>query len=157
MQPPVIFEGQVEPAWIDYNGHMNVAYYVLVFDLAIDGFLDQLGLGEAYRTRTGCTVFTLELHVSYQRELKLNEQLQVSLQLLDHDQKRVHCFLRMHHVSSGEVAATMEQLFMHMDTATGRSARMTDEVLARLERLASAHVALPAPAERGARIGIRRR
>src|SRR5512147_3221105 len=95
----------VRPEWIDYNGHMNVAYYVLAFDHATDTFFDFLGLDEAYRTRTGASLFALESHIVYKAELKEGEPLRVTTQLLDCDDKRLHFFHAMYHGGTGAFSA----------------------------------------------------
>lgn len=79
----------VRTEWIDYNGHMNVAYYVLAFDHATDAFLDYLGMDEHYRDERRCSVFTAEAHVTYDREVRLGDPLRFTTQLLDWDAKRV--------------------------------------------------------------------
>ena len=80
----------VLPEWIDYNGHMNVAYHVLAFDHACDAFLDYVGLDETYRTRTGGTTFAAECHITYLRELDAGAPLRFATQLFDYDEKRFH-------------------------------------------------------------------
>ncbi len=147
----------VEPAWIDYNGHMNVGYYVVAFDRGTDELIDRLGMDAHYRERSGCTVFVLETHVTYLSELKLGDVARIDAQVLDHDPKRIHYVMTMRRARDGQVAATTEILLMHMDLASVRGAPMPADVLGRLERLAQAHRALPWPEAAGRRIGIRRR
>src|SRR5208282_2490885 len=95
--PLAPFRATVLPEWIDYNGHLNVAYYLLAFDRASDHLLDQLGLGEAYRRATGHSIYVLEAHLTYEHELKLGDALAVTSQLIDADRKRLHVFHRMYH------------------------------------------------------------
>ena len=147
----------VDPAWIDYNGHMNVGYYVVAFDHGTDALIDRLGMDAAYRARTGCTVFVLETHVCYLGELKLGDRMGVDVQLVDHDAKRLHYFMRMRRQPDGEVAATTEIMLMHVDPSSGRGVAMPAAVLERVEALAASQAALPRPAALGQRIGIRRR
>ncbi len=146
----------VRPEWIDYNGHLNMAYYMLVFDHATDALLDHLGMDEAYRERTGCTVYTLEGHITYERELHEGDPLRIATQLLDHDAKRLHYFHTMHHAREGYLAATTELIVMHMDTRAGRASPMPAPVLERVEALMAAHRDLPRPEQAGRVIGIRR-
>ena len=148
---------EIEPAWIDYNGHMNVAFYVLVFDRAIDEMLDRVGMDAAYRQRTGTTTYTLETHVTYLRELKLGEAVRVSVQIIDVDAKRVHCFLAMHHRQQGFLAATMEQILIHMDARETRASAMASSVREIFDAMLARHRSLPRPEQLGHRIGIRRR
>ena len=155
--PLVLHHGTIQGDWIDYNGHMNVAYYVLVFDNATDALLDYLGMDEAYRSRTGFTTYVLETHVTYDRELKENDPVRVETQLLDFDPKRLHYFGRMFHESEGFLAATTEIMLMHIDSRGPKAAVMPEPVLERVEAVMAAHRALPKPREAGRVIGIRRK
>ncbi len=157
MPPPLsAFKTAVQPEWIDYNGHMNVAFYVLAFDKATDGLLDHLGLGEAYRRATNCSVYVLEAHVTYDRELKLGETLAIDTQLIDADAKRLHFFHRMTHAEAGYLAATCELMGLHVDLAGPKAAPMPPAALAAIERLLAAHRLLPPPPQLGRRISIKR-
>ncbi len=153
----VTFHGKVEPQWIDYNGHMNVGYYMVAFDKGTDGLLDQLRLGEAYRRATNHSLYVLEAHVTYERELKLAEPFMIETQLIDADEKRLHFFHRMHHAEGGFLAATNELLALHVDLAGPRAAALPPDARARLEPLLAAHRCFPAPPQLGRRIGIKRR
>ncbi len=139
----------VRPEWIDYNGHMNVAYYVLAFDHACDAFLEYIGLDEAYRERTGGTTFTVEAHVTYQREVHEGDPLRFSIQLLGYDDKRIHFFVQMYHAEQGYLAATVEWLTLHVDLAARRVAPMPPEIAARLAAIYARHKDLPRPPEVG--------
>src|SRR5690606_22498874 len=110
----------VHPDWIDFNGHMNVAYYVLAFDRATDKFFDWLGLDEAYRQATNRSTFALEQHILYLREVRLGDPLRFTTQLIDHDAKRIHYFHRMYHDREGYLAATTEIISMHIDLGRRR-------------------------------------
>jgi acyl-CoA thioester hydrolase len=146
----------VQPDWIDFNGHMNVAYYVLAFDQATDKFFDWLGLDAAYRKATNISSFALEHHVVYLREVQVGDPLRFTTQLLDHDAKRVHYFHRMYHESEGYLSATSEQISMHIHLAERRSIVLPPPHDARIEALAAAHATLPRPEQAGRVIGIRR-
>ena len=150
-------EQRVEPAWIDYNGHMNMAYYNLVFDRALDHVYDELGIGEAYVRRGEGTCFTAEIHVNYLQELLLDDPLKVTFQLLDWDGKRLHFFESMYHATAGYLAATSEQLALHVDLSTRRSAAFPEAVQTRLGALMTLHGSLERPAQVGRVMGIRRR
>src|ERR1039458_668673 len=110
----------VLPEWIDSNGHMNLAYYVVVFDLATDVLYDALGIGNAYREATGHSCFTVETHTLYEREVMVGEELRVGTHLLGVDSKRVHYFHEMFHVASGTRAAAQELLALHIDMRVRR-------------------------------------
>ncbi len=157
MPPPLSpFKTAVQPDWIDYNGHMNVAFYVLAFDKATDGLLDHLGLGEAYRRATNRSIYVLEAHVTYDRELTLGEPLAIDTQLIDADAKRLHFFHRMTHAEEGYLAATSELMALHVDLAGPKAAAMPQAALAALERLRAAHRVLPPPPQLGRRIALKR-
>jgi acyl-CoA thioester hydrolase len=153
--PLALHAESVRPEWIDYNGHMNVAYYVLVFDHATDALLDYLGLDAAYRQRNNMSVFVLETHVTYEREVNVGDPLNVTTQLLGHDAKRLHMFHRMQHAREGYLAATTEIMAMHVDLASRRSAAMPGTALTRLEDIARTHAALSKPPQAGRVIGLR--
>jgi acyl-CoA thioester hydrolase len=155
--PLALCSEAVRPEWIDYNGHMNVAYYMLAFDHATDALLDYLGMDAGYRERTHCTVYTLEAHIVYERELKEGDPLRITTQLLDHDPKRVHYFHHMYHAEEGYLAATNELIIMHIDMRVVRGSAMPEDVLTRLEAVMTAHRSLPRPPQVGRTIGILRR
>ena len=90
-------EGVVLPEWIDANGHMNLAYYVVLFDQATDLVYDMLGVGQAYRDATGNSTFTAETHTLYEREVAVGERVRVVPHLLGADAKRLHYFHEMFH------------------------------------------------------------
>ena len=89
----------VRPEWIDDNGHLNMGYYVVAFDLATDTWLDHIGLSASERARSGATTFTLESHVNYLREVREAAPLRFTTRLLAFDQKRIHYFHEMHHAT----------------------------------------------------------
>ncbi len=111
----IVSHAVVDPQWIDSNGHMNYAYYVVVFDRASDLLLDTLGCGVAYRSATGHSLYVVETHVSYRQEVKAGDPLQVICWLADADDKRLHLFLDMRHGATGAPVATSEVLCLHVD------------------------------------------
>jgi acyl-CoA thioester hydrolase len=155
-QPLTIFETRVRPEWIDYNGHMNVAYYLTVFDLALDAFNDLVGLGKEYRDKTRNSLFALETRLTYQREVLVNDPLRVTLQLIDLDEKRIHFFERLYHADKDTLMATAEQLVTHVDLTRRHSSPFPPAIMHKLESLMAAHRKLPRPAEIDRAIGIRR-
>jgi acyl-CoA thioester hydrolase len=146
----------VRPEWIDYNGHMNVAYYVLAFDQALDRIFDRFELGASYVKSANASFFVLETHVNYIGEVKLGDPMRFTFQLLDHDAKRVHYFMQMFHGTEGYLAATSEQLTVHVDMGTRRSAPMPERALAQMAALRDAQAHLARPPQAGRVIGIRR-
>jgi acyl-CoA thioester hydrolase len=146
----------VRPEWIDHNGHMNMGYYLVVFDFATDAFLAWAGLDAQYRRAHQVTTFCLEAHVTYHREVREGDPLRFTTVLLGHDAKRVHYIHAMHHAAEGYLAATNELMSLHVSLATRRGGPMTDDVLVRLGRIQAAHDVLPRPPQAGRRIGLSR-
>ena len=145
---------RVSDDWIDYNGHMNVGYYLIAFDQASDRFFDFIGVGADYMEKTNCSTFTLESHLNFIRELRQADPVRFTFQLVDHDRKRFHGFSRMYHSDEGYVAATMEWLTLHVDLDQRRGAEMGDELYARFAAIKAAHDRLEKPAELGRVIGL---
>jgi len=148
------FRAVVRPEWIDDNGHLNMGYYVVVFDQATDAWLAHLGLGARDRERMGVTTFTLESHVCYLREVLDAAPLMFTTLLLGFDAKRIHYVHEMRHAEEGWLAATNELMSLHVSRATRRAAPMADDVLARLEAAMLSHEKSPRPAQVGRRIGL---
>ena len=147
----------VRPECIDYNGHMNVAYYVLVFDHATDALFEHLGLGDAYRARSGCSIFALELHVLYLAELKQGAKLRVTTQVLGLDDKRLHFFHRLYDAERDTPSACLEIVTLNVDLASRKAKPFPSQDLPRLQAVADEHARLPRPAEAGRTIGLKRR
>ncbi len=134
---------------------MNVGYYVVVFDYATDEFLDYIGLTRAYKEAHGVTTFTLEAHVTYQRELRERAPLRFTTQLLGFDAKRIHYTHEMYHAQEGLLAATNELISIHVSQETRRGAPMAPEILERLEQIRAAHEKLKVPSYIGRVIGLK--
>ena len=154
-RPLDLYREVVCPEYIDWNGHLNMAYYVLIFDHATDAFYDYAGLDAGHRER-GHSNFTLESVVTYQREVKEGDPVRVTTQLLDYNHKLLHYFHRMYHAEEGFLSATNELLSLHVGLETRRSAPFSEEIMACLGEIHAAHAELPRPPEAGRVIGIRR-
>ena len=148
------FRGVVRPEWIDDNGHLNMAYYVLIFDHATDAWFEWVGLGRAHRRAHPVTTFCLEAHVTYQREVREADPLRVTTQLLAHDAKRMHYYHEMYHATEGYLAATNELVSLHVSQETRRAAAMAPEIQERLSRIQAAHDRLPRPTQVGRVMGL---
>jgi acyl-CoA thioester hydrolase len=144
----------VRPEWIDHNQHMNMGYYLVVFDLATDAFLSWIGLDTVHREQQRVTTFCLEAHVTYQREVCGGDPLRFTTRLLAHDAKRIHYAHEMYHATAGYLAATNELMSLHVSEATRRAASMAPDVLARLAAVQEVHDALPRPPYVGRRLGL---
>jgi len=147
-------EGVVLPEWIDANGHMNLAYYVVLFDLATDAMYDVLGVGQAYRDATGNSTFTAEAHTLYEREVRVGERVRVVPHLLGADAKRLHYFHEMFHAESGHRVAAQELLALHIDLSIRRVAAFPDDLAARLQQAVRARDGRPLPDGAGRRIAM---
>ncbi len=154
--PLPTYRDRVQAEWIDYNGHMSEAYYVLVFGFATDALYDHIGLDAMARGRTGTSVYTLEAHVSYLAEVAEGAQLEVHTRVLDHDAKRVHIFHEMHDGKDGKLVATEELMLLYVDMEGPRATPFPDEVVELLHALQEAQATLPRPAQAGRAIGLKR-
>jgi acyl-CoA thioester hydrolase len=150
-------ERTVPTDWIDYNGHMMDGYYALAFTEATDAFLDQLGLGAAYREQTGCSIYTVESHVCFFRSVRAGARLRYRTQLLGADAKRLHAFHRMTDAETGVEMAANELMFLHVDIATEQVTPMPPPRRNAVEALAAEHAALAAPPTAGRHISMPRR
>lgn len=143
------YRGVVLPEWIDYNGHLNLAFYMVAFDHATDLFFDYVGLDRAYRQEQDCSTFAAEAHLLYQREVGERDSLRITTQLIAFDEKRLRFFHRMYHARDGYQAATSENLSLHVDMKRRKVAPMPDEILQRLAAVKTAHDCLGPPGEAG--------
>ena len=145
---------QIEPQWIDYNGHLNMAYYNVMFDRAIDELWLQLGIGPAYMKARNGSTFTAECHVRYVREIHLGDPVQVSILLVAADEKRLHTFEELRHATEGWLSATSENMSVHIDMAARKTAPFPPNIRARIAEVAEAHAALPRPEGIGRKIAM---
>ena len=148
------YRDAVREAWIDHNAHMNMGYYMVVFDFATDAWFDYIGLDRAHRERHQITTFTVEGHINYVRELRAGDPLRFTTRLLGFDAKRIHYFHQMYHGHEGYLAATNELMTLHISERTRRSAPMHEEVQAWLGRIKASHDSLPPAPQVGRRMGI---
>jgi acyl-CoA thioester hydrolase len=144
----------VEPGWIDYNGHLNMAYYNVLFDRAVDEVYELLGCGLDYLKATQHSCFTAEVHVRYLRELNAGDRVRVSFQLIDFDLKRLHYFEELRHADDGWLSATSENMALHVDMVARKTVAFPQNIAARLEAMKAAHAALPVPNALGRRIAM---
>jgi acyl-CoA thioester hydrolase len=147
----------IEEGWVDYNGHLNQAYYGVLFDRAIDHALLPAGLGPDYVTQRNASYMTVENHLCFVRELFKTDPVRVATRVLDLDDKRLHLYCEMQHADAGWVSCTSEWMFLHIDMETRRTAPWPADVRASLEAMKSASLALPRPERAGRAIGIPRK
>jgi acyl-CoA thioester hydrolase len=144
----------VEPGWIDYNGHLNMAYYHVLFDRAVDEGFALVGLDKDYLEERRASFFAAEIHTLYRRELMIGDTVRVTLQLIDFDEKRLHFYMEIRHAIEGWVSATCENLALHVDMTDRRVRPFPDDIQANLAVMKSAHSRLARPAALGRVIGI---
>lgn len=145
----------VRPDWIDFNGHMNMAYYNVLFDNAVDQLYPSLGFGPDYQ-KTGCTTYIAEFHVCYLRELHEGDAVYATFQLIGFDEKRFHLYQELWH-KDGWLAATAEGLTLHIDQSGPRVSPMPDHIQAALAKLRDAQADLPLPERVGRRVSLKKR
>jgi len=145
-----VARGRVGPETIDYNGHMNVVHYRTAFDAATDGLFAHLRLGpDDYNARTGATLMVVEEHTRYHAELAEGDRYRILARLVGHSAKKLHYLLAMEHLDGGLLAATHEELALHVDLAARRSSFLPADALAAIEALEAAQARLPAPPDLG--------
>ena len=126
------YQTMIQPAWIDYNGHMQDAYYGLIFSFAVDSLQDDVGFDQAYRSRTGCTIYLLECHTHFLQEVKVNAPVVVDTRVLGVDAKRFHLHSTMTH--AGVPVAVCEKMELHVQqNPTPHAAPMPDAPRAMLQ------------------------
>ena len=147
---------QIEKDWIDYNGHLNMAYYNVLFDRASDEAFELMGLGPAYARDRKLTIFTAEVHICYVQELHLGDTVTVTYQLLDHDEKRLRAYQEIRH-ADGWLAATSETMSLHIDMSGPKVVAFPPDIWPAVEAMRAAHAGLPMPERAGRSIGIKRK
>ena len=145
---------QIEPQWIDYNGHLNMAYYNVLFDRGIDQMWLELGIGPDYMKGRNGSTFTAECHVRYLREVHLGDPVQVSVYLVAADEKRIHTFEVLRHATEGWISATSENMTLHVDMTTRKTAPFPPDIATRIREVIAAHDAIGQPDGTGRRIAM---
>jgi acyl-CoA thioester hydrolase len=145
---------QIEPQWIDYNGHLNMAYYNVMFDRAIDELWLNLGIGPPYMKERHGSTFTAECHVRYLREIHLGDPVQIAILLVAADEKRLHTFEELRHATEGWLSATSENMTIHIDMAARKTAPFPADIRARIDAVANAHSAIARPEGIGRKIAM---
>jgi len=142
--------GRVGPDAIDYNGHMNVVHYRAAFDAGTDGLFAHLGLGpDDYNARTGATLMVVEEHTRYHAELAEGERYRVLARMLGHSAKKLHYLLLMENLDRGGLAASHEELSLHVDLGRRKASPLPAWVRAAVEALEAAQAHLPPPPDLG--------
>ena len=152
-KPLSLYEGSVQPEWVDYNGHMSESYYLLVFGDASDALFRYIGIDEAYRS-AGRSFYTVETHINYYKEASTGEPLRVTTQLLGLDEKRLHFFHAMYHGETGDLLATTEQMLLHVDMKASKASPIDAKVFEALQAIMATHQDMPRPKEAGRQMAI---
>lgn len=148
------WSGPVRPEWVDYNGHLRDAYYLLIFSFATDALMDRIGLDEAGRRATGHSIFTLESHINYLLEVKQDTQVEVRTQILGCDAKRLQVYHGLYLAGAQDLLAANEQMLLNVDMSGPRAAAFAPAVLPAVQALAAAHRAMPRPKYAGRAIAL---
>ncbi|NKB60173.1 MAG: hypothetical protein GKS00_28035 [Alphaproteobacteria bacterium] len=135
----------VKPEWIDFNGHMNVAYYLLAFDQASETLDAFMGLSPEYRAQTKNGTFAGNINIAYRQEVKEGDPLRMTGQVIACDEKRVHYWLEMFHGTEGYLAATAEYMILHIDMSVRRVAPMAPDLVDWIRQVRDAHAVLGTP------------
>jgi acyl-CoA thioester hydrolase len=154
-----IYETAVRPQWIDYNGHLRDAYYGLIVSEATDALMDRVGLDAAYRARTGCTLYTVEMHLHFLQEVKQADIAQVGVRILGTDSKRIHAAFEIARAGRQGAAAVAEIMLLHVrqDRDAVSTAAFPVEIAAALTRLHAESAALQAVGPGSRRMELRPR
>ncbi len=150
-----VYRTAIAPEWIDYNGHLRDAYYGLIVSLATDALMDRLGMDAAYRRASGCTLYTLEMHQNFLREVKQQQSLSANVRVLGADAKRLHIAFELLADGERSPAAGAELMLLHVHQGeTVRSAPFPPGVAAAIEALAGETRALAAEVPASRRMGL---
>jgi acyl-CoA thioester hydrolase len=144
----------VRPEWIDHNGHLNLAYYIVLFDEATDALWRAIGLGEEYRARTGCGTFAVETHTLYMNELVLGDHTTGHSHVVAVDAKRLHVAHELIRDRDGAIAARQELMYLTVDLGSRRSVPWPPETLQSLQAAAAAHATIRPPDWIGRRVAM---
>ena len=117
----------IKKEWIDYNNHMNMAYYVLVFDDVWEIMLEKFLMGEKSAKSSNRSTMVVETHTTYNSEVKLDDEVEINLSFFDHDKKRLHFKMEMIDKSSGKLSATLEMLSVYIDLDKRKVIEFEDE------------------------------
>jgi acyl-CoA thioester hydrolase len=146
---------RIEPGWIDYNGHLNMAYYNVLFDRAVDEAFLLCGMGPDYAKERGCSYFVVESRLRYRRELTRRDRVRITLQLIGVDDKRMRFVMEMRHAAEGWLAASAEHLALHVDMTTRKATPFPVDIREALESMRAAHSAMATPDWAGEGVAMR--
>jgi acyl-CoA thioester hydrolase len=149
-----VVSGRVARKWIDVNGHMNVASYLEAFDSAVVAFRERLGVDDDYISR-GRSTFALECHMTFERELVLDDPYLITTQVLGYSRTGLHQFNRLYHAEQLYLASTAESMTLHVDLEQRKVVPWPEAVLQKLGTVVDEQGRLPRPKQAGRTIEIR--
>ncbi|QXH51893.1 thioesterase family protein [Pseudomonas fakonensis] len=150
----ITYQTRVNQDWVDYNGHLRDAYYLLIFSYATDALMERIGLDADTRGQSGHSLFTLEAHINYLHEVKLDTQVWVQTQIIGFDKKRLHLYHSLHREGFDEALAASEQMLLHVDLAGPKSAPFGERSVGVLLELVEGQRDLPGAAFAGRVIAL---
>lgn len=149
-----VVRGRVAQQWIDVNGHMNVANYLEAFDAAVVALRERLGVTDDYISG-GYSTFAVECHMTYQRELRLDDPYLITTQILGYSRAGLHQFNRMYHAESLYLASTAESMTLHIDLDERKVAPWPAAIVAELDTIAREQGRMPRPPQAGRQIRLK--
>ena len=156
MTEEYIYKNTVQPSWIDHNNHMHDAQYYSIFSDVVVGFFESVDLYVSYRQTHEITIFSLESHISFLKELLLDDAFYVKVHIYDYDTKRVRLFLTMYN-GKDERVATYEVIMIGVSRVTRRSMSFPQAILDKIESAYHVQPTFEAPTQLGHVIGITRK
>ena len=117
----------IKKEWTDYNNHMNMSYYILVFDIIWEQILGKFKMGEISAKTTSMSTMVVETHTTYNNEVKEGDEVEVNLTFFDHDKKRLHYKMEMIEKSSKKISATLEMLSLYIDLDARKVSEFEEE------------------------------
>ena len=124
----------IKKEWTDYNNHMNMAYYVLVFDQLWEIVLAKFKMGEVSAKTTQMSTMVVETHTTYNNEVKEGEEVEINLTFFDHDKKRLHFKMEMIEKSSRKLSATLEMLSLYIDLNKRKVSEFEEEKIKLMDK-----------------------
>jgi acyl-CoA thioester hydrolase len=151
-----LYQTPILPEWIDYNGHLRDAYYGLIVSYATDALMDRIGIDAAYRERTGCTLYTVEMHIHYLHEVKRADTAIVAVRIAGADSKRIHAALEFLRAGHTELAASAEVMLLHVrqQGETVRATPFPPAVATAIAQLQAASAALEPAGPASRQLGL---
>jgi len=150
----ITYRTPVQEDWVDYNGHLRDAFYLLIFSYATDALMERIGLDADSRGQSGQSLFTLEAHINYLHEVKLGTEVWVQTQIVGFDLKRLQVYHSLHRAGFDEALAASEQMLLHVDLAGPKSAPFSERSVELLQGLVDEQQGLLAPQFIGRVIGL---